>query len=215
MLLGHVDLASDWSYAGVAALGAFHGVNPAMGWLFAVAFGLQQGSRRALLVALVFLAIGHELSVLPTLVAVEELHVFVSDTAIRIAGAAALGAFGLWKLVRAHGHHRWVGMRLRYRELVLWSFLMASAHGAGLMLMPFAVGDRQESHTAASIAKSGALDATLAAAVHTAAMAVVAGTIALLVYEVVGVGILRRAWLNLDRIWAFALLAGAAATLFL
>ncbi len=154
MLLGHVDLASDWSYAGVAALGAFHGVNPAMGWLFAVAFGLQQGSRRALLLALVLLAIGHELSVLPTLVAVEELHVFASDTAIRIAGAAALGAFGLWKLVRAHAHHRWVGMRLRYRELVLWSFLMASAHGAGLMLMPFVVGIYE--------AQGGSIDSELA-----------------------------------------------------
>ena len=217
MLFAHLilDLHSDWSFAGVAALGAFHGVNPAMGWLFAVAFGLQKNSRRALLAALVPIAIGHELSVLPTLLVVEELHVVASNAAIRVAGAVALGAVGLWKLGRAHRHPRWVGMRLRFQELALWSFLMASAHGAGLMLLPFAVGDRQESHTAASIAASGALDATLAAAVHTAAMAVVAGTVALLVYEVVGVGILRRAWLNLDRVWAFALLAGAAATLFI
>lgn len=215
MLVAHLDLSSDWSYAGVAALGAFHGVNPAMGWLFAVAFGLQHGSRRALALAIVPLAIGHELSVLPGLLAVEELHLIASDTAIRIAGACALGAFGLWKLVRAHAHPRWVGMRLRYRELALWSFLMASAHGAGLMLLPFVVHREESSHTAAAIAGSGALEAVLAAAAHTAAMAAVAGAVALVVYEVVGVGVVRRAWLNLDRVWAVALLGGAAATLFI
>lgn len=214
-MLAHLGLDSDWSYAGVAALGVFHGINPAMGWLFAVAFGLQQGSLKALLRALLPLAIGHELSVLPTLIAVEELHLFASDTVIRIAGASALGAFGVWKLVRAHAHPRWVGMRLHYHELVLWSFVMAGAHGAGLMLVPFAVESGDGTHTAASILASGAFDAVLAASVHTGAMAVAAGSVALLVYTVVGVRIVRRGWFNLDRVWAGALLGGAAATLFI
>lgn len=214
MILAHLDPGSDWSYAGIAGLGAFHGINPAMGWLFAVAVGLQLGSRRALLVALIPLAIGHELSVLPTLIMVEELHVIASENVIRIAGASALGAFGLWKLVRGHRHHRWVGMHLGYGELAIWSFLMASAHGAGLMLIPFAVTDDHDG-TAVSVVASGALDATAAACVHTAAMAVVAGSVALLVYEIFGVSVLRRVWLNLDRAWAGALLAGAVATLFI
>jgi hypothetical protein len=205
----------DWDLTAIAGLGAFHGVNPAMGWLFAVAIGLQTGSRRALLLALVPLAIGHEASVGATLLLVEELHVLASDTAIRIGCGSLLGVFAMWKLWRAGRHVRWVGMRLRFHELALWSFLMASAHGAGLMLFPFAVGDGGSGHERASaVLASGALDAAVAAGVHTAAMATVAGIVAVLVHEVVGVGIVRRGWLNVDRIWAVSLLAGAVATLF-
>ena len=140
MLAYAADRLGDWDLAAIAGLGAFHGVNPAMGWLFAVAIGLQTRSRRALVLALVPLALGHEASVGLTLLLVEELHVLASDTAIRIGCGSLLAAFALWKLTRSGGHVRWVGMRLRFHELALWSFLMASAHGAGLMLFPFAVG---------------------------------------------------------------------------
>jgi hypothetical protein len=206
---------SDVGLGGVAALGAFHGLNPAMGWLFAVAIGLQTRSRKALLLALIPLALGHEASVGLLLLLVNEAHVVASETVIRGFAAGLLIAMAIWKLWRSDRHLRWVGMRLTFRELALWSFLMATAHGAGLMLFPFVLGDEEHLHGAADILAQGALEAGVAASVHTLAMGLTAGALALVVYEVVGVGILRRAWVNVDRVWAFALVVGAAATLFL
>jgi hypothetical protein len=203
---------SGWDWAGIAGLGVFHGINPAMGWLFAVALGLQERSRRALLLALIPIAIGHEVSIGLVVLLVEELRVLASDTPITIAGAVLLALLAAWQIVRSHRHPRWVGMRLRPRELALWSFVMSTAHGAGLMLFPFVLGI----HVAGGSdvpAVSGLLLAGAAIGLHVLAMIVVAGGIALFVYEFVGVGFLRRGWLNLDRLWAYALAAGAAATL--
>lgn len=200
----------DWG--AIAGLGVFHGINPAMGWLFAVALGLQERSRRALLLALVPIAIGHEASIGLTVLLVEELRVLASDTPVTIAGAALLALLALRQLRRSHRHPRWVGMRLRKRELALWSFVMSTAHGAGLMLFPFVLGiDLGTDHDIPDV--SGLLLAGAAIAVHVLTMILVAGTIALAVYQFVGVGFLRRGWINLDRIWAYALAAGAAATL--
>jgi hypothetical protein len=215
---------SHWGLAGVAALGAFHGLNPAMGWLFATAIGLQERSRRALLVAIGPLALGHLVSIGLVVLLVEELRVVASDRAIKIGAAVVLLLFAIWKIY-GRGHPRWVGMRLTMRELVVWSFLMASAHGAGLMLAPFLLAsdggsehaghEHGVAHTGGGeSAVSGLLDSGGAIAIHTLAMAAVAACMALLVYEVVGVRILRRGWLNLDRVWALALVAGAFATLF-
>jgi len=203
---------SGWDLGAVLALGAFHGLNPAMGWLFAVALGLQAHARRALVAALGPIAAGHALSMGLTVLVVEELRVLASDTAIRIAGAAALGSFALWRILRSHRHPRWVGMRLRARELALWSFLMSTAHGAGLMLIPVVMGMRVSSHGDMLMPSTlGPIGGVVL--LHTAAMVAVAGTIALVVYEFVGVGVIRRGWLNLDRVWAYALGAGAAVTL--
>jgi hypothetical protein len=203
---------SAWDLGAVLLLGAFHGLNPAMGWLFAVALGLQAQARRPLVAALGPIAAGHAASMGMTVLLVEELRVLASDTAIRIAGAAALGTFALWRILRSHRHPRWVGMRLRPRELALWSFLMSTAHGAGLMLIPVIVGIGVSSHDHMLMPSTVGLMAG-AVAIHTAAMVAVAGTIALLVYEFAGIRVLRRGWLNLDRLWAYALGAGAAATL--
>jgi hypothetical protein len=203
---------TGWDVAALVGLGAFHGLNPAMGWLFAAALGLQAQSRRVLTAALGPIAVGHAASMGLTVLVVEELRVLASDTAIRIGGAAALVAFAGWQIVRNHRHPRWVGMRLRRRELALWSFLMSSAHGAGLMLIPVVMGIRVGSHDGMLMPGSLAPVAG-AVAIHTAAMVAVAGAIALVVYEFLGVGILRRGWLNLDRVWPYALGAGAAATL--
>jgi hypothetical protein len=195
--------------AGIAGLGAFHGLNPAMGWLFAVALGLQEQSRRAVYRALGPIATGHALSIALAIVAFEGLRSVVSTEALRISGAVALAAFACWKLI-SQRHLRWVGFRLGPRDLVLWSFLMASAHGAGLMLLPLVVGMQLDpAQGAVTAAGSGAL----AVLIHTAAMLLVAGSIAVIVYEVVGVGILRSSWVNVDRLWAGALLVGAMATL--
>lgn len=202
---------SGWDLGGVTLLGVFHGVNPAMGWLFAVAIGMQERSRRALLLALVPIAIGHEASVGLTVLLIQELRVLASDETIRIAGAAGLALLAAWQLVR-HRHPRWVGMRLHPRELALWSFLMSTASGAGLMLLPLVIGIHVHAG-ADGLLPSGFLLTLAAVTLHMAAMITVTGTVALLVYEFVGVNILRRAWFNLDRLWAYALAAGAAVTL--
>ena len=198
---------SDWDLGGIALLGVFHGVNPAMGWLLAAAVGFQAGSRRALLLALVPIALGHATSVAVTIGLVEELRVVASDRLPRLAAAGVLAALAVWILLRRHRHGRWIGMRFGKLELGLWSFLVSSAHGAGLMLVPFVMGVRVRD--ASAFAGTG-----LAASLHTATMAVTAAAVALLVYDVIGLGVLRRAWVDLDRVWAVALLGGAALTLF-
>jgi hypothetical protein len=203
---------SAWDLGAILALGAFHGLNPAMGWLFAVALGLQAGARRPLLAALGPIAVGHAASMAMTVLFVEELRVFASDTAIRIAGASALGSLALWRILRSHRHPRWVGMRLRRRELAFWSFLMSTAHGAGLMLIPVVAGIGVSTHDDMLMPSSLGLVGS-AVLIHTVAMVVVAGAIALAVYEFAGVRVLRRGWLNFDRLWAYALGAGAAVTL--
>jgi hypothetical protein len=202
---------SPGDVAAFAGLGAFHGLNPAMGWLFAVALGLQDGSRHALLRALPPIAAGHAASVALTVGLIEGAQVAVSPTTLRLLGAVALAAFAVWKLARAC-HPRWVGFRIRPRELVLWSFLMATAHGAGLMLFPFLVTDAHFD-TLQQALSGNATAGAAAVAVHTAAMMTVTAALAVAVYETVGVGILRSAWINVDRLWAGALLAGAVATL--
>jgi hypothetical protein len=209
---GGTTAMTAWDIGAILLLGAFHGLNPAMGWLFAVALGLQARARRPLIAALGPIAAGHAASMGLTVLLVEELRVLASDSAIRIAGAAVLGAFALWRILRSHRHPRWVGMRLRSRELALWSFLMSTAHGAGLMLIPVMMGISVSSHHDMLMPSSLGLVAG-AVAIHTVAMVVIAGVIALLVYEFLGVRVLRRGWLNLDRLWAYALAAGAAATL--
>jgi hypothetical protein len=202
---------SGWDLGGITLLGVFHGINPAMGWLFAVAIGIQERSRTALLAALVPIALGHEASVGLTVLLIQELRVLSSDEAIRIAGAAGLALLAARQLAR-HRHPRWVGMRLRPRELALWSFLMSTASGAGLMLLPLILGIHVQAGND-DLLPSGILLTLAAVTLHMAAMITVTGTVALLVYEFVGVGILRRAWFNLDRLWAYTLALGAAVTL--
>jgi hypothetical protein len=195
---------------GVALLGAFHGANPAMGWLFAVALGLQERSRRLLLLALVPIAAGHEVSVALTVLVVQEARLVASDTPLRVGAAALLAGFAVWRLVRAR-HLRWVGMRVSLPELAWWSFLVTSAHGAGLMLVPVLLN--LPGSEAGGALSAGLLPATAAALAHTAAAVLVAAAIALAVYDVVGLRLLRRGWVNVDRVWALSLLAAAAATL--
>lgn len=194
---------SGWTLGGVVALGVFHGVNPAMGWLFAVAIGLQDGSRRAVLRALPPIAVGHAAAVALALLVVTEAQVFVSEWTLRLVGFGALAVFAWWRFVRPHAHVRWSRLRLSRRELAGWSFLVSSAHGAGLMLFPLAMSTHAHASTATQLVL-----------VHTAAMIAVAALAAIVVYEVVGVGILRRGWINLDRVWAYALGVGAVVTLF-
>ncbi|WP_214326108.1 hypothetical protein [Nonomuraea sediminis] len=192
--------------AAVLLLGAFHGLNPAMGWLFAVARGLQERSRDLLLQSIPVIALGHLASVAAVALVVSATGSLVTGSVLSIGGGVVLVGFGLWRLLSKR-HFRWVGMRLTLPQLAAWSFLMSSAHGAGLMLLPVFTSQSVAGH-------HHMLTGGLAvAALHTLAMFVVAGTIALVVYEVVGLKILRRAWFNLDRMWAVALVCAGAITL--
>src|SRR5262245_46970939 len=173
----------------LAGLGAFHGINPGMGWLFAVALGLQERSRAAVLRAFGPIALGHAASVALVVALVAAVQLWLSPDALRVLGASALVAFGLYKLLAPMSHPRWVGMRVGARDLTVWSFLMATAHGAGLMLVPvlldLPVADAHAAHGHADHAlmmtTPGVLTGAELAAVgiHTAAMYLVMSAIAL------------------------------------
>ena len=207
-----------WPWLALVGLGAYHGLNPAMGWLFAVALGLQERSRRAVLQALIPIALGHEASIALVVVLVGAAELVTAPRVLRVVGAVALVLFGLYKFLRPRSHPRWVGMRVTPRELVLWSFLMSSAHGAGLMLFPVLLGlpAHDHAHQVPALAPGGVGVAQDAAAVllHTLAMLLAMGAVAVLVYEKLGVGVLRRAWVNLDLVWAVAVVAAGVTTLF-
>jgi hypothetical protein len=206
-------VSEAWGWGSLALLGAYHGLNPAMGWLFAVALGMQRRTGRAVLAALPPIALGHAASIALVVAVLALGFASVPDEPLRWLVAAALGGFGAWKLVRPR-HPRWVGMQVGFADLALWSFLMATAHGAGLMLLPIFLNasDRDAHHHGPWLATWPAWAA--AVAVHTLAMLAVSAVVALVVYYKVGVAILRTAWLDLDRVWAVALVvAGLAALL--
>ena len=179
-----------------------------MGWLFALALGLQQRSERAIWLALIPIALGHAASVALVAGAVLALGGVVRPGVLELVAAAVLLAFGAYKLRTYYRHPRWVGMKVGWRDLIAWSFLMATAHGAGLMIAPALVVVASVASPVAAMA--GMPDApgtlALAVAVHTAAMLVVMATVAWIVYRKVGLAVLRRSWVNFDLIWAIALL---------
>jgi hypothetical protein len=207
-----------WPWLAVFGLGLFHGINPAMGWLFAVALGLQQQKRAAVFSALPPMVLGHALSIGIIIAAVLVARVNVPHVTLRIAAAAILFAFGLYRLLRSR-HPNWVGMRVGFGDLTLWSFIMASAHGAGLMLVPFFLGSqpasvaRHHGSTFANFSAPSLLAASVA--VHTLGYLLMTALVAILVYEKLGVAILRRAWFNIDLVWMSALMLTSAFILFL
>ena len=218
----------NWPWLALIALGAYHGLNPAMGWLFAVSLGLQEGRREAVLKAFWPIALGHALAVTLVVVAVLALQVVVPLEVLRYLAAGTLITFGLYKLVRRK-HPRWVGMRVGFRDLTLWSFIMASAHGAGLMLVPVLLklsGTMHEmgheAHEAHEhwghsvhlfLTNPDALADFAAVAVHTLSMFVVMAVVALVVYDRLGLMILKRTWFNVDLLWAGALVGAGVITL--
>jgi hypothetical protein len=200
----------DWQ--AMVWLGAYHGINPGMGWLFAVALGMQQGSARGVWRALPPIALGHALSV-GVVVAIAGLAGLVLPMDVqKTLVSALLLALGLYRL-RRHGHPRVGGMQVGFRDLAAWSFLMASAHGAGLMVLPFVM----PSITGLSAAAPGhahhmAFEGTsmpearaMAVAIHTLTYLTVMASAAWVVYAKLGLKLLRHAWLNMDWVWAGAL----------
>src|SRR6266566_6057711 len=201
-----------WPWAALALLGAYHGLNPGMGWLFAVARGLQERKREAVLGSLLPIALGHEASIVVVVIAVSLTEQFVPPFFMRLLAALVLVTFGLYKLLRPRSHPSGFGMRVGFTGLAGWSFLMSSAHGAGLMLAPVLLGLPVYAtyHSLSEIS----LQAVAAASLHVAAMLVVMGVVSVVIYEKVGLGILRRGWFNLDLGWSFVLIASGAVTLF-
>lgn len=201
-----------WPWAALALLGAYHGVNPGMGWLFAVARGLQERRRQAVLSSLLPIALGHEASIVVVVIAVSLTEQVVPPYLVRLSAALVLVSFGLYKLARPRFHPGGFGMRVGFLGLAGWSFLMSSAHGAGLMLAPVLLGLPVASayHSLSEIS----LLAAVAASVHVAAMLIVMGVVAVVVYEKVGLGFLRRSWFNLDLVWSLVLIGTGAVTLF-
>ncbi|MEU4241129.1 hypothetical protein [Actinoplanes sp. NPDC026619] len=201
------------SYAALIALGAFHGLNPAMGWLFAVARGMQEKSRKVLLTSLPPIAAGHLASVAIVAAVVSATQSVVAANIVGIVGGALLVGFGLWRLL-SERHFRWAGMRLNSVQLAGWSFLMSSAHGAGLMLLPvLATESMPAMHHGLTGSPASALGGLAAAGVHTLAMFTVMAVCAVAVYEFVGVNILRKTWFNMDKLWAGVMVGAGALTI--
>ena len=198
----------DWE--AMAFLGVYHGINPGMGWLFAVALGLQHGSARGVWRALAPIVAGHVAAVGVVLLVAGLAQMIVPLDTLRFVVASMLIVLGLYRL-RRHGHPRFGGMQVGFRDLTVWSFLMASAHGAGVMMLPFvippaAVSAASHAHGHAGPAATGIATAGgLAVAVHTLAYFTAMALVAWIVYRRLGLSLLRTAWFNLDWIWAGAL----------
>jgi hypothetical protein len=199
-------------------LGAYHGINPGMGWLFAVALGMQEQKGSAVARALLPIALGHALAIGCVVLAAAFLGMALPLAAIRYAVGVVLLGLGIYCLFR-HYHPRWVRMRLGFRDLTLWSFLMASAHGAGLMVLPVLLApstveaaDKTARHSHGA-AVASPLAALLATGVHTFGYLAITGLVAWVVYRKFGLALLRKAWFNLDFIWSAALVVTGSVTL--
>jgi hypothetical protein len=201
-----------WPWAALVLLGAYHGLNPGMGWLFAVARGLQERKRQAVLSSLLPIAIGHEASIVVVVIAVSLTEQLVPPYVVRLLAALVLVSFGLYKLGRPLSHPKGFGMRVGFAGLAGWSFLMSSAHGAGLMLAPVLLGLPVAGgyHSLRDLS----LQAATAATLHVAAMLLVMGVVSVVVYEKVGLRILRRGWVNMDLGWSLVLITSGVITLF-
>jgi len=196
----HSEGLTVWST--LFLLGAYHGINPGMGWLFAVARGMQEHRARAVAWSLPPIALGHALAIGVVVFIAELAQVALPMLFVRIAVAVTLVGLGVYKLIRSR-HFRWGGMQVGFRDLTIWSFLMASAHGAGLMVLPVVLAGPHAHHLAA--ASQGAISGVGATLIHTLGYFAVTAAAALLVYQKFGLAMLRRSWFNLDLIWAAAL----------
>ncbi|HEY1273155.1 MAG TPA: hypothetical protein VGF08_14270 [Terriglobales bacterium] len=199
----------------ILLLGAFHGLNPGMGWLFAVALGMQERRQLAVWRALIPLTLGHGLAIGAVILIAVAAGTALPAASLKLPVAVTLGALGVYRLVR-HTHFRGGGMRVGMRGLTMWSFLMASCHGAGLMVLPAFLGmtataEGASCHNAA--ASTTAAMAVTATLVHGAGYLIVTAAAAWVIFVKLGVGLLRKAWFNLDLIWAIALIGTGVLTL--
>ena len=199
--------ATPW--LALIALGAFHGINPAMGWLFAMALGLYRKSRRVVLVSLIPIALGHAAAIAVVVYAATVLGAAIEARTFRIVCGVLLIAWGLYHALYGHGHRVRIGLTTGLAGLFAWSIAMAMAHGAGVMLLPV-LEPLQEAggeHAHHMPATASLWTATLGVLVHSLAMLATTGAVALAVYQWAGLDFLRRGWINLDLVWTVALIA--------
>jgi hypothetical protein len=205
-----------WGWPALFLLGAYHGINPGMGWLFAVARGMQKHATKAVIRALVPITLGHALSIGLVVALAGLVQIVLPLGYVRIVVAFALISLGLFRLLRRK-HFAWGGMQVCFRDLTFWSFLMASAHGAGLMVLPIVLHTASASAMPAGHehhmqmapgagASTGLWTGMAATLVHTLGYLSVTAIVALLVYRKLGLSLLRTGWFNLDLVWAVALI---------
>jgi hypothetical protein len=213
----------NWPWVALALLGAYHGLNPAMGWLFALALGLQEKRRSAVIGALLPIALGHAAAITAAILVLRSVQHFLPMNILKWGVALFLFSIGVYRLFRAN-HPRGAGMRVGVRDLFVWSFLMASAHGAGLMLLPVLMAQPMSGLRYSTAGGMPLMPSSLSASwiglavlIHTASMLAVAGILAIAffeTYEKVGLRLLRHTWLNFDLLWAIALLVAGCVVLF-
>jgi hypothetical protein len=203
-----LSLKAAWPWLTLVGLGLFHGIKPAMGWLFAVALGLYRRSERLMLFALLPIALGHALAICTAVAVAMLLGSLVDLSILSIGAGVVLIAWAFWLLAYGHRHPFRVGMTTGLIGLGLWSFVMALAHGAGLMILPALLPLQTAHHHMHGTATASLGLATLAVTVHTAAMLVTTGAMAFIVYRWIGLAILKRAWINFDYLWVGVLLLG-------
>jgi hypothetical protein len=206
---------ADWTPAGlwlaVIASGLYHGLNPGMGWPLAVSAGLMERSSRALFAALWPLSLGHLLAVLLVILPFAVLITLVEwQRQIQTGAGVLVIGFGIFRLVDRR-HPRALA-RIRPTQLGLWSFAVAIAHGAGLMLLPIYLGlcrqaDLDNAHEAAgTLINANLAMAVVVSVVHATAMIAAGGCLAWLVYRYLGLKFVSRSWFNLDTSWAASLI---------
>jgi hypothetical protein len=201
-------VTAAWPWLTVAGLGVFHGLNPAMGWLFAVALGLHRRSLGVVVVSLAPMALGHALSIGLAALAVVALGIALDGHIVRLVTGVTLILWALYHLAYGHRHRVRIGMTAGLAGLAAWSFLMATSHGAGLMLapalLPLCAGADTSGH-------GQILTSFAAVGVHTATTLLVTAAIAVTVYTSIDLNILRRSWINFDRLWTGMLVAAGLA----
>jgi len=214
-------MKQQWPWFALALLGAYHGLNPGMGWLFALSLGLQEKSRKAVVRALLPVGLGHAVAISLAILVVQLFQVVFSPRILQFLVGLILFAFGLCRIFRAH-HPRGGGMRVGFKDLLFWSFLMASAQGAGMMLAPILLAQPMLGMKhgvdagAAGMRTLGTRVLALAVSVHTLSLVLVTGFLALFFYQSyqeTGLRVLQRAWFNFDLLWAVALFVAAALAL--
>ena len=193
---------TGWGWPALFLLGAYHGMNPGMGWLFAVARGMQEHATKAVTRALVPITLGHALSIGLVVALAGLIQIVLPLGYVQIVVAFALISLGIFRIVRRR-HFAWGGMQVGFRDLTFWSFLMASAHGAGLMMLPIVLRSMPAGHDHMHMAMQTGIAGTL---IHTLGYLSVTALIALLVYRKFGLSLLRQGWFNLDLVWAVALI---------
>jgi hypothetical protein len=208
-------MTSIWPWLALVGLGAFHGLNPAMGWLFAVALGIHRRSRRVLLVSLLPIALGHAIAIAIVVFSVMILGFAIGTGRLGVVCGLLLIVWGTYHALYGYRHRVSVGLQTGFVGLAIWSFLMATAHGAGLMLIPALLPLQHHlEHTHGSMPSGSIMISSLAVAVHTLSMLTVTGLISLVVYDGVGLAFLRRGWINLDMLWTAGLILAGCLLLF-